>query len=300
MKFCGECGTQTNGAACSACTSKSAAGLSFESLDKSLAVLENVSKGVRPAPAKENDTDKRTAKEVAEDAKELQKKYGQHGEGETEEQPKTKKGVEEVAKKGFPLPEQEEEEEQEFAPRRRSRPEEEEEEEEAREPEFKSASKKKKTKKSFADTLAENSEAVSKAIDISDYLRDFVYAVSESTDGLSARVEKSLARQAGQGEFNVALAKAMQQVGILLKGLTEKVESFGTTPAGQRKSDVSVVEKSFGGKEGTELKKSDIAAKLTTLMESGNKSVTVADVLSADASGFVRPELRELVGLPVA
>jgi hypothetical protein len=35
-------------------------------------------------------------------------------------------------------------------------------------------------------------------------------------------------------------------------------------------------------------------------MESGNKSVTVADVLSADASGFVRPELRELVGLPVA
>jgi hypothetical protein len=296
--FCQNCGTKLVDGGCASCTSKSTNGLSMESLEKSLATLEELSKGVRPAEGKISDSDKRTAKKVAEEVKEQVKGYGDHGEGDSEEEPKTTKNVESAAKKGgFVPPDAEEEEED---PRRREEEEEEEEQQQAApQMPFKSAGK--KAKKSFADELIEN-EPVRKAVDVSDFLEGVVYQLGEMTDGLRGDVHKSLKFAGYQQNFNVGLAKAMVELGSIVKSLTEQVERMGKTPAGIRKSEqtAAALEKSFdSGNAATNgtLTKSQMASKLTALWEAGDTSVSPADILRADSEGYVKPELREKIGL---
>lgn len=297
MNFCGECGTKLVSGACAGCTAKSTSGLSAESLEKSLAALEDLSKGVRPAEAASKEEDNKEAKELVSAAVKQAKKYGAKGEGESEEEPKTKRGVE-SAIKGFMPPEEEEEEED---PRKRR--EEEEEAEEAGmgggEPEFKSA--KKKAKKSFADELVEQ-EPVRKAVDVSEFLESLVYQLGDYTDSLRDDVNKSLKFGAYQQKYNVGLAKALGEIGTLLKGLTEQVAVIGKTPASVRKSDQSavVIEKSFAGNNANannNLSKSEIAQKLMALMESGDKSVEGIDIIRAESTGLLKPEHRTKLGL---
>lgn len=299
MNFCGECGNKLAGGACATCTSKSTSGLSAESLEKSLAALEDLSKGVRPAEAPDKEEDNKPAKELISAAVKQAKKYGAKGEGESEEEPKTKRGVE-SAIKGFMPPEEEGEEEEEDPRKRR----EEEEEAEAGmgggEPEFKSA-KSKKAKKSFADELVEQ-EPVRKAVDVSEFLESLVYQLGDYTDNLRDDVNKSLKFGAYQQKFNVGLAKALGEVGSLIKGLSEQVAIIGKTPANVRKSDQNLasIEKSFAGNntnENNNLSKSEIAQKLAALMESGDKSVESFDVIRAETTGLLKPEHRTKLGL---
>jgi hypothetical protein len=304
MKFCGECGTKLVDGACAGCTAKSINGLDVESLEKSLATLENISKGVRPAEAKkgdEGDVDKPSAHQ--EKIVKQVKKYGAKGEGDSEEEPKTKRGIESAAKGGFPGPmgeggapgEGEEDPEEEMEERKRR------EREMAMEgePEFKSA-KGKKAKKSFAEELMQSDE-VSKAVDVSDFLEELVYKSSESIDELRGDIEKSLQFHNYQQRFNVGLAKAFNEMGSLVKGLVQVIETIGKQPAGQRKSDVGVIEKGLAGgpadSDKTILTKSQKAEKLIALREGGDKTITDMDIISADSSGFVRDDLKAKLGI---
>lgn len=306
--YCQHCGTKlADGVAHECAATKSAKGLDFETLEKSIEALESVAKGVRPKEAPKEKEDKRTARQLVDDVEDEVVKYGDRGEGESEEEPESERGIERETKKGFPPPpmpgeESEDEEEAEEEQARERAREAEAEEARANAMPFKSAKKSaKKAAKSFADTAAE-SDNVRKAIDVSDFLSDLVYTIAEHTDSLTESVEKSLDGFVYQQRFNQAMASAMKQMGELIKGLSEQVQGIGKQPAATRKSDVSatVVEKSFANANPASndtLSKSQIAAKLMTLMESGDKSVTDQDVIRAETTGLIRPELREKVGL---
>lgn len=296
--FCGECGTKLVEGACGSCTAKSTSGISAESLEKSLAALEDLSKGVRPAEAPDKKEDEKGAKELVSAGVKQAKKYGAKGEGESEEEPKTKRGIE-SAIKGFVPPPDDEDDDEDDDPRKRR--EEEEEAEEAGmggEPEYKSA---KKAKKSFADELVEQ-EPVRKAVDVSEFLESLVYQLGDYTDSLRDDVNKSLKFGAYQQKFNVGLAKALAELGTLVKGLTEQVAVIGKQPAAIRKSDQSAatIEKSFVGdnaNKNNNLSKSEVAQKLMALMEAGDKSVTDIDVVRAETTGLLKPEHRTKLGL---
>lgn len=296
MNFCGQCGTKLVDGGCGSCTAKSANGLSMETLEKSLTQLESLSKGVRPNEAKAETIEDVTAAEHNKKAIEQRHKWEKNkGEGESEEEPKTKRGVESAAK-GFPPPGGGDDmygEEEERDPR--------EEDERDEEPEFKSAKSKKKTKKSLADDILENEE-VSKAVDVTPFLKEVVETLSDSHDSLASTVSKSIAFSRYQKEFNIGLAKALNEMSNVVKGLVAKVDELGKSPAAQRKSDTSavVIEKSFanGDAEGkNQLTKGQIASKLLSLMEAGDASITEADILRAESTGAVRPNLMEKLGL---
>lgn len=305
MKFCGNCGSKLVDGVCTGCAAKStSAGLDLDALEKSVATLEAISKGVRPAEAKAVKDEKKTARQIVEDVNKQVVSYGDRGESESEEEPPSEHDEEEKAKKAFPperfeRPTPEEEEEEERGPE----DEEEEEEEERERPRplpFKSA-RGKAAKKSFAENAYENSEPIQKAMDVSDFLTAFVDQFSESLDGLRYDVLKSETEERQyQREYNLALAKAVKELGTLVKSLAESTQALSKQPIAQRKSDVTVVNKSFAGNvgAGTTLTKSQLANKIADLMISGDKSVTPNDVVMAESLGTVRPELRSKLGLP--
>jgi hypothetical protein len=291
MNFCGNCGSKMTDGSCGACTEKSTNGLSMETLEKSLEALESLSKGVRPAEAKKGEGDERTAKKVVEDAKDQAHKYGDKGEGDSEEQPKSKKGVESAAKGGFVPPDEEQFEGDEDG----------EEEGQKCPPQMPMKSAGKKAKKSFSDEALEQ-EPIKKAVDVSEFLEGLVYQLGEFNDELRSDVNKSIEFAGYQQKFNVGLAKALGEVGTFMKSLAEKVETVGKTPAAVRKSDqtAATIEKSFAGGNATtnnNLTKGQIANKLLELMDAGDKSITESDVVRAEASGAVRAELRAKLGI---
>lgn len=296
MNFCSVCGTKLVDGACQSCANKSTAGLSVETLEKSLEALESLSKGVRPAEAKAGEKDEKSAKEHVEAAKEQAHKYGAKGEGDSEEEPKTKRGVESAAKGGFVPPDEDGDYDGDGDDDR-------EEEEEGRPcpPNMPMKSAKKSAKKSFTDDMLEQ-EPIKKAVDVSDFLESVVIQLGEYTDSLRSDIAKSQAFAGYQQQFNIGLAQAMSELGKGLTVLAEKVEAMGKTPAAVRKSDQSAaaIEKSFAGgdsKQNNTLTKSQMANKLFELMEAGDKSITPADVVAADSTGSVRPELRTKLGI---
>lgn len=299
-KFCGECATKLVDGACASCTAKSTSGINIESLEKSLSALESISKGVRPAEAKAGEADEADPKEKQTRQVKQTKKYGAKGEGESEEEPKTERGIESATKGGFPGPDGDGDYDGDEDPEERRRREMmAAEEEQGGEPEFKSAKSKKKAKKSFADELVE-SEQVAKAIDVSDFLEELVYKIAEGHDGLSHEVAKSTRFASYQQGFNVGLAKAMSELGTLVKSLVEKVEVIGKEPATVRKSDLQVVEKSFAqGEKAAEqtLSKSQIASKLLELQQAGDTSISANDIIRAESTGTYRAELKSKLGI---
>jgi len=297
-KYCGDCAAELVDGACGSCAAKSASSINIESLEKSLATLESISKGVRPADAKQGEKEDDDPEQHQSSVVKQVKKYGAHGEGETEEEPKTKRGIESAVKGAFPGPpmppqygdggEDPEEEER----RRR------EEEMEGRgEPEMKSA-KSKKAKKSFADELMEE-EVVAKAVDVSDFLEELVYKIAEAQDEVTSEVSKSVRFASYQQSFNVGLAKAMSELGSLIKSLAEKVEVIGKQPAAIRKSDLTIVEKSLGAGEtkNTTVSKSQAAERLFELKKSGDASIEDKDILRAEVDGFIKPEHKKKLGI---
>jgi hypothetical protein len=300
MNFCGDCGNKLTNGACATCTAKSASGINIESLEKSLETLESISKGVRPAEAKQGEKEEQDPEQKQAAQVKQTKKYGAKGEGDSEEEPKTKRGIESAAKGGFPGPGPEMDGDGDFDgdeedPRERRRREMEME----GEPEFKSA-KGKKAKKSLADDLLE-SEEIAKAVDVSDFLEELVYKTAEAQDSLSAEVSKSIRFNSYQREFNVGLAKAMSEFGTLIKSLVDKVEEIGKQPAGIRKSDLTVVEKGAAepnaDNKSNTLSKSQVAEKLLALQQAGDKSIEANDILRVEIDGFLKPEHKTKLGI---
>lgn len=297
MNYCGMCATKLVDGGCPTCTAKSTNGLSMETLEKSLETLESLSKGVRPSEATGGEEQGGTsAKEHNKKAVDQAHKYGKKGEGDSEEQPKTKKNIESAAKGGF-VPPGAEDEDEERDPR-----EEEEEmmEQQQGQPEFKSA-KGKKAKKSFADD-AMDYDGVRKAVDVSPFLEGITAQIGETMDEVRSEVEKSLNFASYQKSYNIGLAKSLIELGNVVKSLAVTVSELSKSPSGQRKADTSAaaIEKSFanGNANGEQkLTKSQIAGKLADLMQAGDTSITESDVLRADTAGLVRPELIEKLGL---
>lgn len=316
MNYCGKCGSKLADGACGNCAAKSTSSLSFESLEKSLNALEDISKGVRPKEAKKTDKRKVTAREQVEEVQDQVHSYGDHGESESEEEPPSEHDAEEDAEKGFKPEFRAEDEEEQIGPNsadedaenetqdedideeRRARDEEDEGEGPGRR--FERSASKKKAKKSLAEDAYDSSAAVQKAIDISPFLTDIVETLSDHLDQIRYDVAKSHTQFGYQRDFNYALAKALKEMGSRVKNLTSAVNAMGKQPAGIRKSDVHVVEKSFAnGSQGESLTKSQMAANLASKMEAGDKSISTDDVLRVELYGEdgLRPELREKAGL---
>lgn len=118
--------------------------------------------------------------------------------------------------------------------------------------------------------LKEN-EPLQKALDVSDYLREQHTELCKSLVDLGEVVEKSDARQ---HEFNLVLAKAVADVGNLVKAVAENVGTIATQPARPPKSvgvaPGRVLQKSFGASPGGEeeqLSKGEILDTLGAMLE---------------------------------
>lgn len=299
MKFCGECGNKLVGGKCAGCAQKSVNGLSTESLEKSLALLEDMAKGVRPGLAKKEADDKRTPEKANDDAVDQLERHAKETEveGDSDENPKTKKGVEkDKFVKGFdkkaPFEQEMEEEEEDEDPREREREEE--------EFPMKSAGKK-KAKKSLSDSLLED-KRVRDAVDVSDFLKSITDHLVDSTDSLTASVNKSLQFAGYQKGFNQVLAKSLIGLVEIVKSQNAEIVKLGSQPVGIRKSELNAapIEKSFNigePKEGETINKSQAAAKLLDLRQNGDFSITSHDISMVESTGNIRPELKAKLGI---
>lgn len=132
--------------------------------------------------------------------------------------------------------------------------------------------------------------AMQEALDVSNYLTEQHAELCKSLGALGEHVEKSDARQ---HEFNLVLAKAVADVGNLVKAVAETVGAIAGQPARAPKSmgvaGGKVLSKSFAGSQPSEdqLSKSEILDTLDTMMEKsmaagrGGRSAAGEDLLMA-------------------
>jgi hypothetical protein len=127
-----------------------------------------------------------------------------------------------------------------------------------------------------AKGLKENS-TLQKALDVSDYLTEQHTELCKSLSSLGEVVQKSDSRQ---HEFNLVLAKAVSDVGNLVKAVAETVGAIAGQPARAPKSagvqGGKVLSKSFAGNTPAEgqLSKSEILETLDAMMEKSMKEGT--------------------------
>lgn len=132
--------------------------------------------------------------------------------------------------------------------------------------------------------LSEN-DTLQKALDVSDYLSEQHTELCKSLTAVGEVIEKSDARQ---HEYNLVLAKAVAEVGNLVKAVAETVGAIANQPARAPKSagvqGGRVLNKSFAGgpSDPNQLSKSDIMNTLDAMME---KSMTEGKS-GATESGF--------------
>lgn len=132
--------------------------------------------------------------------------------------------------------------------------------------------------------------AMQEALDVSNYLTEQHAELCKSLGALGEHVEKSDARQ---HEFNLVLAKAVADVGNLVKSVAETVGAIAGQPARAPKSvgvaGGKVLAKSFAGAQSAEgqMSKSEILDTLDTMMEKslaaghGGRSAQGEDLLMA-------------------
>jgi hypothetical protein len=312
-KFCGDCGNKLADGKCKGCTAKSVNGLSTESLEKSLQLLEDMAKGVRPGLAKEGKKDKRTPEQANDDAVDQLARHAKETEteGESTEEPETTKDVENAKfVKGFPgganpAEYEDDEDDQDF-----DRDEDGEDEDNPRFP-VKSAAKKTKksaAKKSLADSLLGDKE-VRNAVDVSGFLKSITDHLVEAIDSQTASVNKSLQVTnkslefaSYQKGFNQVLAKSLVGLVEIIKSQNAEIVKLGGQPAGQRKSDLAAapIEKSFNVGEtptGETLSKAQAAERLLGLRAAGDTSITSLDISRAESNGFLKPEHKVKLGI---
>lgn len=119
-------------------------------------------------------------------------------------------------------------------------------------------------------------DTIQKALDVSDYLQEQHTALVKSLETLGSHLEKSDKRQ---HDFNLLLAKAVGDIGGLMKSLVERVAQIETAPARAPKSKLgpqNVVQKSFAGAapadgEGAQLTKSQIMDGMESLLQKSEK-----------------------------
>ncbi len=125
--------------------------------------------------------------------------------------------------------------------------------------------------------LVEN-DTLQKALDVSDYLQEQHTALTKSLSTLGDCLEQSGNRQ---HDFNLVLAKAVGDIGNLVKSLVEGVEGIATQPARAPKSKLgaqNTLQKGFGGQPpaaaGSQLSKSQIMDGMEALLHKSTDGVT--------------------------
>lgn len=147
---------------------------------------------------------------------------------------------------------------------------------------------------SLTKGFAEN-EGLQKALDVSEYLDEQHGELVKALDIIGERIEATDRRQ---HDFNLILAKAVHQVGTLVKGMSERLGIIEAQPARAPKSmgvrvpaAQAALEKSFPGADGTpprtpgeSLSKGEILDVMTEMMEHHNGTAPCGeDILQATA-----------------
>lgn len=156
-----------------------------------------------------------------------------------------------------------------------------------------------------AEKSLSGDDTIRKAIEVSEFLDALVTRTEEAIQGFSKRIgkiEKSMASaQSETREMVFEIAKSFGTVAEELQkafsGVEDLKKSFDSAPAHPRKSQMRILEKSFGGEGAgeTKLSKSQIASKLTDLAMDGNSGVKAGDVVRFETDGFIRPEVMQRI-----
>ncbi len=151
------------------------------------------------------------------------------------------------------------------------------------------------TKKSLSDHVEDNSD-LSGALEVSEFLTEFVGAITKSHASMEQRVTQRVVKSITasieelaekQGDFNGALAKALEGFATALVQVGQRVEQVESTPARGAKSarNTTVLEKSMDSGDGEELTKSQINDTLMDLVVKGRVSQLAA--IKFDSSGVI-------------
>ena len=120
----------------------------------------------------------------------------------------------------------------------------------------------------------EQNEELAKALDVSDYLQEQHTELVKSLRAVGEKIRESDNRH---HEFGLVLARAVHDIGSMVKSLAEQVDAMGSAPArapkslGVRTRSSQVMQKSFAngpsGDESEQLTKSDVLTALDGLMQ---------------------------------
>jgi hypothetical protein len=165
---------------------------------------------------------------------------------------------------------------------------------------------------SIAKSMQEN-DTLAKAVDVSDYLQEQHNELVKSLQVVGEEIRKSDVRN---HDFNLVMARAVNDIGQLVKSLAESVEALNQQPArapksaGLRTRSRDVLQKSFAAQSGSEdpLSKGEILAGLDGLMQksmiAGNpgvaphgEDITMAVAKYEQTHQLSRPMLDAIMGL---
>ena len=163
------------------------------------------------------------------------------------------------------------------------------------------------TEKSFADIMAEDSEEIEKAIEVSEFLSEIVNQIGEKLDGFHNRIqemEKSFTEIRGQNGviadtmkksfsyFDDSIKKSFSESNDMLKS---QLESWGDQPARKRKSKTFILEKSGFGPDSKEseenMSKGQILTKMTDMIQKNIEGITATDLIKFEATGDIHQQV---------
>jgi hypothetical protein len=151
----------------------------------------------------------------------------------------------------------------------------------------------------------ESNQPLNDALDVSEYLREQHEEMKKSLGMVADHIEKNDARQ---NEFNLVLAKAMADVGKLVKHIAEQITVMENQPARPPKAKgAAPLQKSFGGEPPKEerLSKAEVMGILNQMVqesaERGQGGATpdgidlVMEASKFEQFGKMSPRLAEMV-----
>lgn len=159
-----------------------------------------------------------------------------------------------------------------------------------------------KMRKSFREDFLGDQD-IADTVDVSPFLEAVTTKTVEALDGIASRLHKSESRQ---GRYNESMAKAMYQIGGLLKSQARVIDALSTrlgiverTPNAPKGAltGAQAMQKSLGANNGggASLKKSEVLSTLSYMrMSKGMKDINgraIQDVIYAlDGGGIIQPE----------
>ena len=181
------------------------------------------------------------------------------------------------------------------------------EEEEEEEEEEEGTDSEEDTEKSFADIMAEDSEEIEKAIEVSEFLSEIVNQIGEKLGGFGGRIEAMEKSFEKIQEQNGVIAESMKKSFLyfgdsMKKSFTEskgmlksQIEKWGDQPARKRKSKTVILEKSGFEPDGEAaedvMSKGQILTKMTDMIQKDVEGITATDLIKFEATGDIHQQV---------